>query len=169
LESAVAGDAFHNPVSVSTAVAGPFDFAEQPLGIVTTTMSDAHTWNLVFVESILHENGYRTLNLGPCTPIDDVVAACVELSPDLLVVSTINGHGVPDAGRLIRAIRAGAPSTGLPVVIGGNFGPEPGVDVEEHLLASGYSKVFLGDSAVPGLVRYLGLLERQRLCRVNPA
>lgn len=137
------------------------DLDTRPLAIVASTVSDAHTWNLVFVELVVRENGYRSLNLGPCTPVEEVVAACIELSPDLVVVSTINGLGMLDAGHLIHAIQA-ATVDHPPVVIGGNFGLELDADTVRTIQILGYSEVFLGESAVPRFVQYLETLKRSR-------
>lgn len=90
--------------------------------IVTGTSSDAHTWNLVFLQLLLEELGHEVINLGPCTPDTLVVDSCAALRADLLVVSSVNGHGLIDARSLIAALRSGPDTAQLPVVIGGKLG-----------------------------------------------
>ena len=74
--------------------------------VLTGLSSDAHTWNLVYLELLLEEMGCRVTNLGACTPDVTIVRACATRRPNLLVVSSLNGHGVQDGVRLIRALRA---------------------------------------------------------------
>lgn len=128
---------------------------ERPLAIVTSTLSDAHTWNLVFIEIVLNENGFQTLNLGPCMPIDEVLNTCVWHRPDLLVVSTVNGLGRLDAGALVRAIRADERVGDLPVVVGGRLGMGGPGEIHHDLRAAGVTEVFTGRAAIPRFVRYL--------------
>ncbi|MGI5216152.1 cobalamin B12-binding domain-containing protein [Plantactinospora sp. CA-290183] len=90
--------------------------------IVTGTSSDAHTWNLVFLQLLLEHLGHEVLNLGPCTPDALVVDSCVTHRPDLLVVSSVNGHGHIDACSLIAALRAEPATTDLRAVVGGKLG-----------------------------------------------
>ncbi|MGW1934138.1 cobalamin B12-binding domain-containing protein [Streptomyces sp. NPDC001919] len=94
-----------------------------PLDVVVTGLpSDAHTWNLVFIQLLIEDLGHHVVNLGPCVPQDEIVESCGKYQPDLLVVSTVNGHGFQDAEQLIRAIRSRWELAGLPAVIGGKLG-----------------------------------------------
>lgn len=118
--------------------------------VVTSVSSDAHSWNLVYLQLVLEELGHRVTNLGPCTPEALVVATCLERRPDLLVVSTVNGHGRHDGARLIRAIREHEELANLAVVIGGKLdtsGGEDGAAVAE-LVEAGFTGVFQESSAL---------------------
>ena len=64
--------------------------------VVTGLSSDAHTWNLVYLQLLLEELGCRTANLGPCMPETDVAYQCTARRPDLIVVGSLNGHGYAD-------------------------------------------------------------------------
>ncbi|MFD0586215.1 hypothetical protein [Dactylosporangium darangshiense] len=44
--------------------------------IVTTVSSDAHTWNLVYLQLLLEELGCRVTNLGACTPDETILREC---------------------------------------------------------------------------------------------
>lgn len=90
--------------------------------VVTGSSSDAHTWNLVFLQLLLEDLGHSVVNLGPCAPDELVVDSCRDLAPDLLVVSSVNGHGFNDARSLLRALRADDANGTLPVVVGGKLG-----------------------------------------------
>ncbi|WBB80963.1 cobalamin-dependent protein [Micromonospora sp. WMMD882] len=121
--------------------------------IISSVSSDAHTWNLVFLQLLLQEWGHRTTNLGPCVPEELLAEECARRRPDLVVVSTVNGHGFHDGLRLIRTIRRSADTARLPVVIGGKLGLTAGEGAVERtgrLVAAGYRAVFDADAAITG-------------------
>jgi hypothetical protein len=51
--------------------------------LLTGTASDAHTWNLVFLQKYIAEAGHEVVNLGPCVPESLLVDTCLRLRPDL--------------------------------------------------------------------------------------
>lgn len=135
-----------------------------PRLIVSGTASDAHTWNLVVLELFAREHGWSVRNLGPCTPDELLLETCLEHRPDLLVLSTINGHGWLDGLRTIRRLRDLDGLADLIVVIGGM--PGPGTDkvqCGQTLLNAGFDEVFF--DGAPSLSRfgdYLDSLARSR-------
>jgi methylmalonyl-CoA mutase cobalamin-binding subunit len=121
-----------------------------PEAVLSTVSSDAHTWNLIFLELLLIESGYRVHNLGACVPDDLLVGSCRELRPDLLVVSSVNGHGAIDGQRVIRRLRATPGLTVLPAVIGGKLGTDGEAGAEarrSRLTSAGFDAVFEGPAA----------------------
>lgn len=112
--------------------------------VVTSVASDSHNWNLVYLQLSLEELGHRVLNLGPCVPDDLLVAECLRGRPDLVVVSTVNGHGFLDGMRLIGAIRARRELAATPIVIGGKLGiaGPGGHQRSDRLRAAGFDAVF---------------------------
>ena len=74
--------------------------------VVSTMASDAHTWNLVFLQLLIEELGYRVRNLGPCVPDDVLVEEVRHSGADLVVLSSVNGHGLQDGLRVIPQLRA---------------------------------------------------------------
>jgi methylaspartate mutase sigma subunit len=127
--------------------------------LLTSVSSDAHTWNLVYLQLLLEELGYRVRNLGACVPDGLVVAECLRTWPDLVVVSTVNGHGGRDGTRLIRRIRACRGLRGTPVVVGGKVGiAGPGDErLRTELRAAGFDEVYEDDA---GLRDFLSDLHR---------
>ncbi|BCY13284.1 cobalamin B12-binding domain-containing protein [Actinoplanes sp. L3-i22] len=111
------------------------------LAIVSTVASDSHTWNLVFLQLLLEEHGYTVTNLGACVPDDLLVKECRELRPDLVAISSVNGHGHQDGRRVIGALRACPELFDTPVVIGGKLGVTGG-SYSEELRAAGFTEVF---------------------------
>ncbi|HEX6341982.1 cobalamin B12-binding domain-containing protein [Umezawaea sp.] len=123
--------------------------------LVCTVESDAHIWNLVYLEKLLEEHGMRVRNLGCCTPITEVVRAVARRRPDLLVVSSVNGHGHHGARLLLSALRRDG--LDVAVVVGGKLttAESDNVRVREDLLARGCAEVFTGEDAVPRFREFL--------------
>jgi methylaspartate mutase sigma subunit len=111
---------------------------------VTSVASDSHNWNLVYLQLALAELGHQVLNLGPCVPDELLVSECLRVRPDLVVVSSVNGHGFIDGMRLIGAIRARPELAAIPVVIGGKLGiaGPTGRGSRDQLMAAGFDAVF---------------------------
>ncbi|MFE3763087.1 cobalamin B12-binding domain-containing protein [Streptomyces sp. NPDC059104] len=128
--------------------------------LLSGTASDSHTWNLVYLQLFLEELGHRVHNLGPCVPDGLLAGACAADGPgrpDLVVLSSVNGHGYRDGlGAVLALRRAGAT---LPVVIGGKLGvagiPDP--RLRRRLLDAGCDAVF-DDGDTGGLRDFLDLL-----------
>ncbi|WIX92956.1 methylmalonyl-CoA mutase [Amycolatopsis sp. DG1A-15b] len=130
-----------------------------PTALLTTTISDAHTWNLVFLQRWLEESGLAVRNLGPCPPVGLVIAEATNVVPDLIVVSTVNGHGVNDGLQLIRALRAVPSLRAIRVVIGGKLGIGlGGRRYRERLLSEGFSAVLDGEDGMSRLQTLLATL-----------
>jgi methylaspartate mutase sigma subunit len=112
--------------------------------VVSSVASDAHTWNLVFLQLALEELGHRVLNLGACVPDDLLVSECLRVRPDLVVISSVNGHGFHDGTRLIGRIRACPELAATPVMIGGKLGiaGPAGRQRLEQLRSAGFDAVF---------------------------
>jgi methylaspartate mutase sigma subunit len=117
--------------------------------VVTSVASDSHTWNLVYLQLVIEELGHRVRNLGACVPDDLLVAECLRQRPDLVVVSTVNGHGVADGTRVIGRLRAHPELAATPVVIGGKLGiAGPGGRARNAALcAAGFDAVFEDETA----------------------
>jgi methylaspartate mutase sigma subunit len=125
--------------------------------VVTSLASDAHTWNLVYLQLVLEELGHRVVNLGACVPDSLLVGECVRLRPDLVLVSSVNGHGFHDGLRVIAALRE---RLDTPAVIGGKLGTDGADGARERaaqLVAAGYDAVFEGGT---GMAAFRAFLQR---------
>ncbi|HEX5543452.1 MAG TPA: cobalamin-dependent protein [Micromonospora sp.] len=128
--------------------------------VVTSTSSDSHTWNLVFLQLLLEESGHRVISLGACVPDAVLLQTTQQRRPDLIVISSVNGHGRQDGLRVIRALRACPQLAATPVVIGGKLdtiGSE-GDSADVDLIAAGFNGVFTDD--VAAFRQYVELLAR---------
>ncbi|MFC0865466.1 cobalamin B12-binding domain-containing protein [Sphaerimonospora cavernae] len=125
--------------------------------LVSSVSSDSHTWNLVFLQLLLEEMGHKVTNLGSCVPDNLLVAECLRQRPDLVVISSVNGHGAMDGARMIRRLRGEPDLRGLRVVIGGKLGVR-GVEATSHgpdLMEAGFDAVFEDTSGIAEFRRYL--------------
>ncbi|WP_263144160.1 cobalamin-dependent protein [Pseudomonas sp. RIT-PI-AD] len=137
-----------------------------PQCVIATVESDSHMWNLVYLQLWLAEHGFAVKNLGSCTPVDDVLAALDRGRPNLLVISSVNGHGYAQGKALIRQVRRLHPD--LPCVIGGKLttSEEGTLAVQQELVAAGFTEVFVGPDAIEAFGRFLDTL---RGAQAHPA
>jgi methylaspartate mutase sigma subunit len=131
--------------------------------VVTSTASDAHTWNLVYLQLVLEELGHRVTNLGATVPVGMLTEHCRTQLPDLVVVSTVNGHGVLDGKELISALRAVPELHDIRVVIGGKLSVDGsgGLAHVGSLHEAGFDAVFLEDGQTPSFPTYVKALSEK--------
>lgn len=117
--------------------------------VLATVSCDAHSWNLVYLQLLLEEEGYRVANLGPCTEISAVLDAAADPDVRIVVLSTINGHGGLEAAGYARDLRARYPDRDLRIVIGGKLTTDGVLDeaLRAGLLAAGFDEVYTGADA----------------------
>jgi methylmalonyl-CoA mutase cobalamin-binding subunit len=130
------------------AALGSRETAHAPLRVLLSSVaSDAHTWNLVFLQLLLEEHGCEVVNLGACVPDQMLIDRCREVMPDVVVISTVNGHGYLDGMRLIRRLRADEVGADMRVVIGGKLGIDDSDDKHGgDLVDAGFDVVVTGSS-----------------------
>ncbi|MFJ5631818.1 cobalamin B12-binding domain-containing protein [Streptomyces goshikiensis] len=123
--------------------------------LLSTVESDSHIWNLVYLQKLLEENGAQVQNLGACTPVGDVVRAVSESRPDLLVVSSVNGHGLHGARVLLSALRE--LRLDVPSVVGGKLTTAESDNdrTRRTLLTHGYTDVFTGEDSINRFLTFL--------------
>lgn len=124
--------------------------------LLSTVSSDSHTWNLVYLGLLLEEHGYEVHNLGATVPDDLLIDTARSQRPDVIVMSSVNGHGYLDGSRVIRMLRATAGMPQIPAVIGGKLGIE-GSDNDvysQKLIEAGFDAVF-GDQDASALLEAL--------------
>ncbi|MFJ5223122.1 cobalamin B12-binding domain-containing protein [Streptomyces sp. NPDC088400] len=129
--------------------------------LLSSVSSDAHTWNLVFLQLLLEEMGHDVTNLGACVPDEMLIQECAALRPDLVVISTVNGHGHVDGKRLIGKVRAQPETRHTPVVIGGKLGITGGTQAtaSHELVTAGFDAVFQDGADPAALGRFMDTLE----------
>lgn len=132
--------------------------------ILTGTRSDSHTWNLVFMELWLQEQGLQVTNLGSCVPVEEIVAACQSLRPELLIVSTVNGHGGIEGQDIAHGLRESKLLDQLHTVIGGKLAtrPEREPALVKALLTAGFDQVLIDDDALDRLSAWIDKFFQQQ-------
>ncbi|MFG2607151.1 cobalamin B12-binding domain-containing protein [Streptomyces sp. NPDC048514] len=136
--------------------------------LLSTVESDSHIWNLVYLQKLLEENGAAVRNLGSCTPVDSVTQGVAEWQPDLLVVSSVNGHGHHGARVLLSALHE--QGLAIPCVVGGKLttAESDNARVRRDLLAHGYTEVFTGDDSIDRFREFLRLGLSEGFSRWQP-
>jgi methylaspartate mutase sigma subunit len=137
------------------------------LAVVSSTTSDSHTWNLVFLQLLLEEYGLQVINLGACVPVTLLVEQCLACRPDVVVMSSVNGHGFRDGLTAIEAFRQERELAHTPLVIGGKLDITAlAPDQTSALKAAGFNAVFddSGD-AVAQLHSFVDGLPTQSLAK----
>ncbi|MFJ4192654.1 cobalamin B12-binding domain-containing protein [Pseudomonas sp. NPDC089534] len=113
--------------------------------LLATVPSDSHSWNLVFMEFLLNDLGYKVENLGPNTPMDEVIDRLNRKGNAIVVVSTVNGHGYLEGAELAERIRSETRHAGG-LYIGGKICTENDDRTiarhSETLRAAGFDEVF---------------------------
>ena len=136
-----------------------------PRCILSTIESDSHMWNLIYLELLLEEEGWTVANLGCCVPPQELEDAIRTETPDLVVVSTINGSGAIQGLELIRGLRERLGAALPPVVIGGRLttAVEADADAAAALRVAGYAAVCIGPPAISEFCELLRTLAPQHL------
>jgi methylaspartate mutase sigma subunit len=128
--------------------------------LLTSTHSDAHTWNLVYLQLLCEELGHEVVNLGACVPVDVLLDNWRRHAPDVVVVSSVNGHGYVDGHGIADAVGMHQDLRHTPMVIGGmlstagNAGDGIGAARRQRLLAAGFDLV-LDDGNTAELAMFL--------------
>ena len=107
---------------METTPANPARTTNDLEAVLSSTSSDSHTWNLIFIQLLMEEHGYRVSNLGPCVPPEMLVERCRARPPALVVLSSVNGHGYLDGAHAVHQLREVRALRHVPVVIGGKLG-----------------------------------------------
>lgn len=131
--------------------------------LVTSVSSDAHMWNLVFLQLLLEEREGDVINLGVCVPDEVIIEECLSSRPDVVVVSTVNGHGHIDGLRLIRKLRAIPELADVKIVIGGKLGVKGAENAKygAELVAEGFDAAFESGAGLADFETFLGSVRSQ--------
>ncbi len=132
----------------------------KPLALLTGVRSDSHTWNLAYLNLHLEEHGFDVCNLGATVSHEDILQQVKRLSPDLLVVSSVNGHGFIEGREIASALSANL--SYLPKVIGGLLSTDPREEpsVKAVLQADGFDAVFVGPGSIDEFSTFLDSVAR---------
>lgn len=136
--------------------ASPEQQSNNSLIILGVAESDAHVVANKLIEYELRLSGYKVINVGACTPIDEFVDAFrANPEADAIVIGSLNGHAYEDLKRLEEAKRDLLIT--CPVIVGGNLGVtrEQAVRTKQKLLSLGVDHVLDDASEIPSVLRNL--------------
>ena len=105
--------------------------------------ADVHAVGNKILEYAFSQAGINVINLGVMVTQEEYIAAAVETNADIIVVSSLYGHGEIDC----RGLREKCDEAGLkniPLYVGGNLvvGKTNFQEVEKRFLDMGYSRVY---------------------------
>ena len=105
--------------------------------------ADVHAVGNKILEYAFNQAGINVINLGVMVTQEEYIAAAVETNADIIVVSSLYGHGEIDC----RGLREKCDEAGLkniPIYVGGNLvvGKSDFGEVENRFLGMGFSRVY---------------------------
>ena len=132
--------------------------------VLSTVESDSHMWNLVYMQLVLEECGYKTLNLGCCVSEEETIKAVKNYAPALVVISTLNGHGYIQGKKLIEKYRKDLGSCSPTIIIGGNLSTQvsSSAALREDLMKAGYDGVFTGSESIEAFHSFIEKLKAEK-------
>ena len=105
--------------------------------------ADVHAVGNKILYHAFTEAGFEVTNLGVMVSQDEFIDAAIETSADVIVVSSLYGHGELDCqGMRDKCIERGVDD--ILLYVGGNIvvGKQPFEDVEKRFKAMGFNRVF---------------------------
>ena len=105
--------------------------------------ADVHAVGNKILYHAFTEAGFDVTNLGVMVSQDEFIDAAIETSADVIVVSSLYGHGELDCqGMRDKCVERGLDD--ILLYVGGNIvvGKQPFEDVEKRFKAMGFNRVF---------------------------
>ena len=105
--------------------------------------ADVHAVGNKILEYAFTQAGINVINLGVMVTQEEYIAAAIETNADIILVSSLYGHGEIDC----RGLREKCDEAGLkkiPLYVGGNLvvGKSNFMEVEKRFLEMGFSRVY---------------------------
>lgn len=105
--------------------------------------SDCHAVGNKILEHAYKQAGYNVVNIGVLSPQEDFINAAIETNADVILVSSLYGHGEIDC----RGMREKCEEAGLkniPLYVGGNLviGKHDWNEIYSKFKAMGFTRVY---------------------------
>ena len=116
----------------------------QPKKIVLGVIgADVHAVGNKILDYAFTSAGFEVINLGVMVSQEEFIAASNEAAADVIVVSSLYGHGELDC-RALRQKSDESGLSGIPMIVGGNLvvGKQQFNEVEKRFLDMGFDRVF---------------------------
>lgn len=118
--------------------------------------ADVHAVGNKIIDFALREAGFNVINLGVMVSQEEYISAAIETNADVILVSSLYGHGEIDCqGLREKCDEAGL--KGILLVAGGNLvvGKQNFEDVEKRFLKMGFDKVTPPGTPIEVTIEYL--------------
>ncbi len=105
--------------------------------------ADVHAVGNKIIEYTLNNAGYNVINIGVLSSQEDFINAAIETNADLIMVSSLYGHGEIDCrGMRDKCVEAGIPN--ILLYVGGNIvvGKQDFDEVRKRFFAMGFNRVY---------------------------
>lgn len=105
--------------------------------------ADVHAVGNKIIAYALEKEGFNIVNLGVMVSQEEYIAAALETNADVILVSSLYGHGEIDCqGLREKCEEAGL--KGIPLLAGGNLvvGKQNFAEVEKRFIDMGFTKVY---------------------------
>lgn len=105
--------------------------------------ADVHAVGNKILDFAFKEAGYKVVNLGVMVSQDEYIKAAIETNADMIVVSSLYGHGELDCrGLRDKCVEAGIGN--ILMYVGGNLvvGKQDFAEVEKKFKAMGFDRVY---------------------------
>lgn len=105
--------------------------------------SDCHAVGNKILDYALSEAGFDVINIGVLSPQEDFINAAKETNADIIIVSSLYGHGELDCqGMREKCDEAGL--EGILLYVGGNIvvGKQNWQDVHSRFTAMGFDRIY---------------------------
>ncbi|NDV59660.1 methylaspartate mutase subunit S [Bacteroides sp. 519] len=111
--------------------------------------ADVHAVGNKIIAYALENEGYNVVNLGVMVSQEEYIAAALETNADVILVSSLYGHGEIDC----QGLRQKCEEAGLkdiPLLVGGNLvvGKQDFVEVEKRFKEMGFTRAYPPGTAV---------------------
>lgn len=105
--------------------------------------ADVHAVGNKIIEYTLTKSGYNVVNIGVLSSQEDFINAAIETNADMIMVSSLYGHGEIDCrGMRDKCIESGIED--ILLYVGGNIvvGKQDFSEVKERFLEMGFNKIY---------------------------
>ena len=111
--------------------------------------ADVHAVGNKIITYALEKENFNVVNLGVMVSQEEYIAAALETNADVILVSSLYGHGEIDCdGLREKCDEAGLKN--IPILVGGNLvvGKQDFAEVEKRFLAMGFTKAYAPGTAI---------------------
>jgi len=137
---------------------------EQKTLVLGVIGSDVHAVGNRILDYAFTQAGFKVINIGVLATQEEFIQAAIETNADVLLVSSLYGHGEMDC----RGLREKCQETGIGNIlmyVGGNLviGKQDFKSVKERFLAMGFDRIYppgtMPETPIADLRKDLGLTE----------